>query len=101
MTARVFNPAGGTNVDEASLRVTIVPPVVDPPNPFVADNQVTAWSEAVAMPLTLVGTSLVGLWSLDDPLPPGFDQSITWYLNVADGAPTGVYTIGVEIITDG
>ncbi len=109
MTARVFNPATpwGENVTGASLRVTITPPVVDPANPFVSASQVAAWSEAVAMPLTLVGTNLVGVWSLDDPLlsgvtlDAGVDQLITWYLNVADGAPTGVYTIGVEIIKDG
>ncbi len=100
MTARVFNPATpwGENVAGASLRVTITPPVVDPPNPFGNPSQVAAYSEAVAMPLTLVGTDLVGVWPLDDPLAPGVDQMITWYLNVADGAPTGVYAIDVEII---
>ena len=102
MTARVFNPPTGTDVAGASLRVTIVPP--DPANPFVSASQVAAWSEAVAMPLTLVGNSLVGEWSLDDPLlsgvplTAGVDQSITWYLNVADGVPIGTYAIGVEII---
>ncbi len=104
MTARVFNPPTGIDVTGASLRVTIVPP--DPTTPFVSASQVAAWSEAVAMPFNLEGSNLVGEWSLDDPLlsgdplTAGVDQLITWYLNVADGAPTGVYAIGVEIIKE-
>ena len=59
------------------------------------------------MEFILEGTNLVGVWPLDDPLlsgdplTAGVDQPITWYLNVADGAPTGAYAIGVEIIKDG
>ena len=58
----------------------------------------TAFSEAVAMPLTLVGGNLVGTWDLDDPLAASFDQLITWYLNVTTTSPTGIYTITVELV---
>jgi hypothetical protein len=93
MTARVFNPA--TELTGASLRVTVAPPTDDP------GLAVTAFSEAVAMPFTLVGGNLVGTWDLDDPLAADSDQLITWYLNVATTSPTGIYTITVELVRNG
>jgi len=94
MTARVFNPA--TELTGASLRVTITPPS------DAAGLAATAFSEAVPMTLTLdVDGNLVGEWPLADPLGADTDQLITWFLNVADTSPTGIYTITVELVKDG
>ena len=92
MTARVFNPA--TELAGASLRVTVAPPS------DVAGLAATAFSEAVPMtlPLDVSSGNLVGVWPLDDPLVADTDELITWYLNVADTSPTGIYTITVELM---
>ncbi|HSL75113.1 MAG TPA: hypothetical protein VK853_11620 [Ilumatobacteraceae bacterium] len=93
MTARVFNPV--TELAGASLRFTIVPPSDEP------GLAATAYSEAVGMPLTLSGGNLVGVWALDDPLAADSDELATWFMNVADTSPTGIYTITVELVQGG
>ncbi|HAP74501.1 MAG TPA: hypothetical protein DCR14_00270, partial [Acidimicrobiaceae bacterium] len=95
VTARVFNPdLGQEPLSGAALRITI-----DAPEPFLLDTQASAWSETVAMPFALDGAGdLVGTWALPDPLPVPYDQLTTWYLNIAEGAPTGVYQASIEII---
>ena len=94
-TARVFNPdLGQAPLPGAALQVTI-----DAPEPFVLPTQVGAWSEAVPMSFTLDSSGdLIGSWPLVDPLPVPYDELITWSLNVADGAPIGLYTITVEML---
>lgn len=95
ITARVFNPdLGQAELTGTSLRVT-----VDAPEAFLLDTQVSAWSETVPMSFTLdVDGNLVGTWALPDPLTVPFDQLITWYLNIAAGAPTGIYQVSIEVI---
>jgi hypothetical protein len=93
VTARIFNPDVGAPVAGASLRMT-----VDAPTDFVLDTQVTAFSEAVQMPFTLESGNLVGTWPLAAVLPAPFDESITWFLNIGEGSPTGIYQIRLELL---
>jgi hypothetical protein len=94
MAARVLNPTTQAEVPGASLRVT-----VDAPEPFLLPSQVGAWSEAVAMPFVLDDDGdLVGSWPLPDPLPSGADLGTTWFLNIGEGSPLGLYEIGVEVL---
>ncbi|MDO8363964.1 MAG: hypothetical protein Q7V88_13785 [Actinomycetota bacterium] len=98
ITARVFNPdLGQPELIGTSLRVT-----VDAPEAFLLDTQVSAWSETVEMQFTLEADGdLVGAWALPDPLSVPYDHLITWYLNVAEGAPTGVYQVMIEVVDGG
>ncbi|MCR6494051.1 hypothetical protein [Cellulomonas sp. P24] len=102
MTARLFNPdlggtaAGQPEVTGAKLRVTIDAAE----GAFTQASQVAAWSDAVSMPFSLdAGGNLVGTWTVPvSPLPVPYDQLTTWYLNVAEGAPVGLYTITVTAL---
>jgi hypothetical protein len=102
-TARLFNPdlggsaAGQADVTGAQLRITI-----DAPEPFVMASQVAAWSDAVSMAFSLdANGNLTGMWGVPDPIPVPYDQLTTWYLNVAEGAPIGLYAITVDILDAG
>ena len=99
VTARVFNPDLGlpADVSGAVLRVTI-----DAPEPFTLAGQVGAWSEAVPMSFTLdLDGNLVGTWTLPDPIPVPYDELVTWWLNVAEGAPIGLYVLTVDVLDAG
>ncbi len=93
VTARIFNPEVGATVPGASLRMTI-----DAPTDFVLPSQVTAFSDAVQMPFELQAGNLVGSWTLVDPLPAPFDEAITWFVNIGEGSPTGIYQIRLELL---
>lgn len=98
-SARVFNPdlggvPGQAPVVGGKLRVTL-----DAPEPFAGAGDASAWSDAVAMPFSLDGSGdLVGEWSLSDPLPVPFDETITWHLLLANTSPLGLYTLRVELV---
>ena len=94
-TARVVNPVTQPALAGADLRIT-----VDALTDFTAAGQVAAWSEAVPATFTLVEGNLVALWPLP-ALEPGYDALITWYLNVAAGAPLGDYVITLDLLADG
>lgn len=103
MTARLFNPdlggtaAGQPDVTGARLQVTI-----DAPEPFVLASQVAAWSDAVSMPFSLdAAGNLVGTWTVPDPIPVPYDQLTTWYLNMAEGSPVGLYSVTVAVLDSG
>jgi hypothetical protein len=94
VTARVFNPDLGQDpLPGASLRVTL-----DAPEDFVLAGQVSAYSDAVEMPFVLTDGDLVGSWPLTDPLPVPYDESITWTLNIGEGAPIGIYRLEVDVL---
>ncbi|HEX5826088.1 MAG TPA: hypothetical protein VFY23_01090 [Candidatus Limnocylindrales bacterium] len=85
---RVYSPLAGTG--DLTLSVT-------GPTPLAAGN-VTVYgvtpSSMEAMPLTLVEGALRGAWTTS--LSAGYTD-VTWYANVAVGAPVGDYTFGVGL----
>lgn len=93
-TARVVNPVTQPALEGADIRIT-----VDALEDFTATTQVAAWSEAVPATFTLVEGNLVALWPLPT-LEPGYDALLTWYLNVAAGAPLGDYLITLDLLAD-
>jgi hypothetical protein len=85
---------GQDEIVGAQLRIT-----VDAPEPFLLAIQVAAWSDATAMSFELDGDGdLVGHWPLETPLPVPFDDLTTWFLNVAEGAPVGIYSVTIELV---
>ncbi len=96
LTARIFNPdLGQLPLDDAELRIT-----VDAPEALIDANQIAAWSEAVPVTFTLdaVTGDVTGAWPLTNPLPVPHDELITWYLNIAEGAPIGLYVITIDVV---
>lgn len=93
-TAALYNPWGGTLVDEARVRVR-----VDAPTPLTAGD-VTMTADGLDLPLTAVGGDLVGWWGPDTgtALDPGDRLSTDLQALVADGAPTGDYTLTLELV---
>jgi hypothetical protein len=93
LTARVFNPETAATTDGAQLQLTL-----DAPEPFTAATQVTVYSEAVGVPMTLDGNgNLSGTVPLA-ALPAGNATEVTWYAMVNDGAPLGPYLVTVSAV---
>lgn len=93
-TGSLYNPWGGQLVDEARVRVTIDAPAA------LADGDVTLTSGGQPLPLTVQGEDLVGWWGPDTgfEMKPGYRVSSDFDVLVAGGAPTGAYTVGLELV---
>ncbi len=95
MTASLFNPFGGTLIDGARLRVTVRAPGALTPGALTAtatDGQVIGFTTA--------GDSLTGWWGPETgfPVNPGYSQSTTFDVTVAEGAPTGDYDVTLDLV---
>ncbi len=84
-----------TQIDGARLRITIDAPGA------LASGHVSATADGQSVPFTVEGGNLVGWWGPMDGflVEPGYNVSTTFDALVADGAPTGVYSIKLELVT--
>ena len=95
---QVYAPDAGT----AALNLSVTGPAEDPATPesealAAGDIKVFAsnGTDMVAMPITLDAAGrLVGTWNAT--VAAGFTP-VTWYVTVAEGAPVGSYTFGVDL----
>ncbi len=97
MTASLLNPFGGDLIDEAQLRLTIAATTA------FAPGDVTAIAKADGQPLPFTvdaSGDLVGTWGPDSGFPvwPGYNVSTTFTATVAAGAPTGTYTVTLDLV---
>ena len=95
VTASLLNPWGGSQIDGARLRLTVHAPS------DLADGDVTATAtDQQPVPFTAVGGDLVGWWgpATGFPVSPGYNQSTTFDVNIANGAPVGVYDVTLDLV---
>ena len=97
MTASLLNPWGGDLIDKAQLRLTIDASTAFQPGDVTAIS--TADGQSVPFTVDANG-DLVGKWGPDTgfPVAPGYNVSTTFDVTVADGAPTGDYTITLDLV---
>jgi hypothetical protein len=97
VSASVFNPALGTDIDHARLRVTITPEAGD--DPLSVDDLGMTAADGQAVTFTAEGDSLVGWWGPDT----GFDvpklstQTTEFTATLADGT-AGTYQVALELV---
>jgi hypothetical protein len=96
ITASLFNPWGGTLIDEGRLRITVDALEV------LADGDATAVAaDGQTVPFTAnADGNLVGWWGPEAgfPVQPGYNVSTTFDVTVAGTAPTGDYNITLELV---
>ena len=97
MTASLLNPFGGDLIDTAQLRLTLHGTTA------FAAGDVTAVSKADGQPVAFTvdaNGDLVGKWGADSgfPVAPGYNVSTTFTVTVAAGAPTGAYTVTLDLV---
>lgn len=96
MTASLFNPWGGSEIDKARLRV-----VVDAEADLVeGDLTAVAKEDGQAVSFTEDGGNLVGWWGPEDgfPVPPGYKTSTAFDVTVAGDAEPGAYDVTLELV---
>lgn len=93
-TASMYNPWGGTLIDEARVRVRIDAPTA------LAGGDVTLNADGQGVPLATEGGDLVGWWGPDTGtvLDPGDRLSADLQAVVTGGAPTGDYAMSLELV---
>lgn len=96
MTASLFNPWGGSEIDKARLRV-----VVDA-EADLAEGDLTAVAkeDGQEVPFTEDGGNLVGWWGPEDgfPVQPGYKTSTAFDVTVAGDAEPGAYDVTLELV---
>jgi Putative Ig domain len=95
MTSSLLNPFAGSLIDNARLRVT-----VHAPQTLTAADVTAVAGDGQAVPFSANGTDLTGWWGPDSgfPVAPGYNVSTNFTVTVADGAPTGAYTITLDLV---
>ena len=95
ITTSLLNPFGGALIDNARLRITVHAPEA------LADGDVTATADdGQAVAFTVDGGDLTGWRGSDSgfPVSPGYHESTTFDVTVADGAPTGNYQVTLDLV---
>ncbi len=97
MTASLLNPFGGDLIDTAQLRLTLHATTA------FAAGDVTAVAKADGQPVAFTvdaNGDLVGKWGADSGFPvwPGYNVSTTFTTTVAASAPTGAYTVTLDLV---
>ncbi len=96
VTAQLLNPFAGTTISHALLHITITAPGT------LTTSGVTATATTgQSVTFSAQNHTLTGSWG---PPPgflvnPGYNQSTTFSVTVATGAPTGTYTITLDLVT--
>ena len=95
MTASLMNPFAGSLVPDARLRVTI-----RAPGALAAGDVTATAADGQTVPFEADGTGLTGWWGPESgfPVGPGYNVSTAFDVTVADGAPTGAYTITLDLV---
>ncbi|GAB2862600.1 hypothetical protein [Nocardioides pacificus] len=93
-TSSLFNPWGGTLIDEARVRVTI-----DAPTALEAGD-VTITSGGVEVPLTTSGEDLTGWLGAETgfEMKPGYRMTTDLDVTVTGAAPSGDFTMALELV---
>jgi hypothetical protein len=96
MTASLFNPFAGTLIDGARLRIT-----VQASNGALAPGALTATAtDGQVVGFSAAGNDLTGWWGPESgfPVNPGYNQSSTFDVSIAEGAPTGDYKVTLDLV---
>lgn len=93
-TSSLFNPWGGTLIDEARVRVTIDAPAA------LEAGDVTVTSGGVEVPLTASGEDLAGWLGADTgfEMKPGYRMATDFEATVTGAAPSGDFTVTLELV---
>lgn len=93
-TGSLYNPWGGTLVDEARVRVTVHAPAA------LQDGDVVITSGGEALPMTAQGGDLVGWWGPDTgfAMAPGYRVSTDFEVLVGATAPSGDYAVTLGLV---
>ena len=98
VTASLLNPWGGVTIPDALLRITV------DASEALADGDVTATAvapdgQSITFTADAAG-NLVGWWGPETgfPVAPGYNISTTFDVTVADTAPSGDYTLTLDLV---
>ncbi|MHB8892693.1 MAG: hypothetical protein ACYC65_11695 [Candidatus Limnocylindrales bacterium] len=97
MTASLQNPWGGTRIDGARLRLTI-----DASGALAQGDVAATAADGQAVPFTVDNDgNLIGWWGPDTgfPVAPGYTVSTTFEATAAGTAPSGSYSLKLDLVT--